>query len=131
MHIGDHILRQKRQRLHVAVQRLHVAVQVVDTTGAGDCFTGALAVALLEGMPYQQAMQFAGMLPSKAQPVLYNTLRLLPVNIFQFMHDMRRTNDCLTCVDTSNKLNRQCFQQHAGESCSMSHFGVANECAIL
>jgi hypothetical protein len=35
-------------------------VQVVDTTGAGDCFTGAVAVGILEGMSYQQAMKFAG-----------------------------------------------------------------------
>lgn len=35
-------------------------VQVVDTTGAGDCFTGAMAVGMLEGKSYQEAMQFAG-----------------------------------------------------------------------
>jgi len=35
-------------------------VQVVDTTGAGDCFTGAVAVGILEGMSYQEAMKFAG-----------------------------------------------------------------------
>ncbi|KAL4431479.1 hypothetical protein ABPG75_006735 [Micractinium tetrahymenae] len=33
--------------------------KVVDTTGAGDCFTAAFAVALLEGKPYQEAMRFA------------------------------------------------------------------------
>lgn len=36
-----------------------VQVNAVDTTGAGDCFTGALAVGLLEGMPLRQAAQFA------------------------------------------------------------------------
>ena len=35
-------------------------VQVVDTTGAGDCFTGAVAEGILEGMSYQEAMEFAG-----------------------------------------------------------------------
>ena len=35
-------------------------MQVVDTTGAGDCFTGAVAVGILEGKSYQEAMQFAG-----------------------------------------------------------------------
>ena len=35
-------------------------MQVVDTTGAGDCFTGAVAVALLEGMSEQEALRFAG-----------------------------------------------------------------------
>lgn len=35
------------------------AERVVDTTGAGDCFTAAFAVAVLEGQPYAQAMKFA------------------------------------------------------------------------
>ncbi len=35
------------------------AVQVVDTTAAGDCFAGALAVALNEGQPPGQALRFA------------------------------------------------------------------------
>ena len=35
------------------------AVDVVDTTAAGDAFTAALVVALVEGMAYQQALQFA------------------------------------------------------------------------
>ena len=35
-------------------------LQVVDTTGAGDCFTGAIAVGILEGKSYQDAMKFAG-----------------------------------------------------------------------
>ncbi|KAI7836988.1 hypothetical protein COHA_009170 [Chlorella ohadii] len=33
--------------------------RVVDTTGAGDCFTAAFAVAVLEGKPYREAMRFA------------------------------------------------------------------------
>ncbi|MCW3061738.1 MAG: ribokinase [Capsulimonas sp.] len=33
---------------------------VVDTTGAGDCFTGALSVALAEGKDLRQAAEFAG-----------------------------------------------------------------------
>lgn len=47
-----------------------VVWQVVDTTGAGDCFTGALAVGILEGMPYQEAMKFAGDVASVLQSVL-------------------------------------------------------------
>ena len=35
-------------------------VQVVDTTGAGDCFTGAYAVAILEGKKPEDALNFAG-----------------------------------------------------------------------
>jgi ribokinase len=35
------------------------AVDAVDTTGAGDCFTGAMAVALFEGMPLADALRFA------------------------------------------------------------------------
>ncbi len=34
-------------------------VEVVDTTGAGDAFTAALTVALVEGMPPQRALEFA------------------------------------------------------------------------
>lgn len=40
-------------------------MQVVDTTGAGDCFTGAVAVGILEGMSYQDAMRFAGLTPKR------------------------------------------------------------------
>ena len=36
-----------------------VAVDVVDTTGAGDAFNGGLAVALAEGKPLLEAVQFA------------------------------------------------------------------------
>jgi ribokinase len=34
-------------------------VDVVDTTGAGDCFDGAFAVALAEGQPLDEAVRFA------------------------------------------------------------------------
>jgi ribokinase len=34
-------------------------IEAVDTTGAGDAFTGALAVALLEDQPWRQAVAFA------------------------------------------------------------------------
>jgi ribokinase len=34
-------------------------VDVVDTTGAGDCFDGALAVALAEGRSIDEAVRFA------------------------------------------------------------------------
>ena len=34
-------------------------LKLVDTTGAGDCFTGAFAVQMLEGAPYEQALEFA------------------------------------------------------------------------
>ncbi|GAC1307586.1 MAG: ribokinase [Ktedonobacteraceae bacterium] len=34
-------------------------VQVVDTTAAGDCFVGALTVALIEGQPPEDALRFA------------------------------------------------------------------------
>jgi ribokinase len=35
------------------------APKVVDTTGAGDCFTAAFAVAVLEGLEPQSALLFA------------------------------------------------------------------------
>ena len=34
-------------------------VNAVDTTGAGDTFTAALTVALVEGMPPDEALEFA------------------------------------------------------------------------
>ncbi len=37
------------------------AVQAIDTTGAGDCFVGALAVALAENQPLPQALAFANL----------------------------------------------------------------------
>ena len=43
-------------------ERVHIpgrVVKAVDTTGAGDCFTGALATALSEQMPLAQAVHFA------------------------------------------------------------------------
>ena len=32
---------------------------MVDTTGAGDCFTAAFGVGLMEGMPAAEALRFA------------------------------------------------------------------------
>ena len=40
--------------------RAACGAQVVDTTGAGDCFTGAYAVAMLAGKGAQDCLQFAG-----------------------------------------------------------------------
>lgn len=34
-------------------------LKLVDTTGAGDCFTGAFAVKQLEGVSYEEALTFA------------------------------------------------------------------------
>ena len=36
---------------------------MVDTTGAGDCFTGAYAVGILEGKAPEEALEFAGWCP--------------------------------------------------------------------
>jgi ribokinase len=38
-----------------------ISVEVVDTTGAGDTFNGALAVALAEGKELEQAIRFANL----------------------------------------------------------------------
>ncbi|PFJ06134.1 ribokinase [Bacillus cereus] len=49
-------------RFHNGMEIVHVpsiAVDVVDTTGAGDTFNGALAVALSEGETLQKAIRFA------------------------------------------------------------------------
>lgn len=40
-------------------QQAAFSVNVVDTTGAGDVFHGAMAVALAEKMPTEQAISFA------------------------------------------------------------------------
>jgi ribokinase len=34
-------------------------LKLVDTTGAGDCFTGAFATEMLEGVGYESALEFA------------------------------------------------------------------------
>lgn len=39
-------------------------VKAVDTTGAGDCFVGAFAVAISEGQPLQAALEFANLAAS-------------------------------------------------------------------
>lgn len=52
----------KGVRFHNGKEIVHVpsiAVDVVDTTGAGDTFNGALAVALSEGETLQKAIRFA------------------------------------------------------------------------
>ncbi|MBE7098750.1 MULTISPECIES: ribokinase [Bacillus cereus group] len=52
----------KGVRFHNSTEIVHVpsiAVDVVDTTGAGDTFNGALAVALSEGETLQKAIRFA------------------------------------------------------------------------
>ena len=45
--------------MRLVLERLVPKVQVVDTVGAGDTFTGALTVALIEGMAPQDALAFA------------------------------------------------------------------------
>lgn len=52
---GGCVLAQAEQTVHVAP----VPVEVIDTTGAGDAFAGALAVALLEQRPMVEAACFA------------------------------------------------------------------------
>lgn len=52
---GGCVLVNGEKTLHVAP----VSVEVVDATGAGDAFAGALAVAVLEGKPLQEAACFA------------------------------------------------------------------------
>ncbi len=47
--VGEHT------RMHIASPTVHV----VDTTGAGDAFAGALAVAILEGQATPEAVRFA------------------------------------------------------------------------
>lgn len=52
---GGCVLRHERRSLHIAA----LPVEVEDSTGAGDAFTGGLAVALLEGQEPLQAALFA------------------------------------------------------------------------
>jgi ribokinase len=55
MHDGGCVLVEENQTIHVAA----APVQVIDTTGAGDAFAGALAVGLLEQRAYADALRFA------------------------------------------------------------------------
>jgi len=41
-----------------------IMVDAIDTTGAGDCFTGAFAVAISEKMPIREALEFANIAAS-------------------------------------------------------------------
>ena len=52
---GGCVLVNREMRFHVS----SAPVEVVDTTGAGDAFTGGLAVAVLEGRSLQDAVCFA------------------------------------------------------------------------
>ena len=42
---------------HITIEGFET--QAIDTTGAGDTFNGALAVALTENMPFEKAIRFA------------------------------------------------------------------------
>ena len=52
-----------RSQLALQCTDLWGYLQVVDTTGAGDCFTGAYAVGILEGKAPEEALKFAGWCP--------------------------------------------------------------------
>ena len=45
---------------NVVRQKAAAVLHIEDTTGAGDCFTGAFAVAMLEGKSDASAMEWAG-----------------------------------------------------------------------
>lgn len=47
------------QRGQELARAIPPTVTAVDSTGAGDAFVGAICVALLEGMPAEEALRFA------------------------------------------------------------------------
>jgi len=52
---------KKLQSIHKSANSFadHPDLKLIDTTGAGDCFTGAFAVKVAEGVPYDKAIEFA------------------------------------------------------------------------
>jgi ribokinase len=55
--LGDHGLEAEARAGHFRLDAC--ATKVVDTTGAGDCFTGVLAAALDRGAGFEQALRRA------------------------------------------------------------------------
>jgi ribokinase len=64
-------------------------VEVVDTTAAGDCFVGALTVALIEGQTAEDALQFA-VYASALKVTKFGAQSGLPsrIEVEAFLHDM-------------------------------------------
>ena len=62
------------------------ASKVVDTTGAGDTFTAAFAVALLEGKPKSECLRFAGTVYRNLVLKWFFVLQITPFTIcFSFV----------------------------------------------
>jgi ribokinase len=53
---GDNLICHKR---HALKFEDHPHLNLIDTTGAGDCFTGAFACKILDNAPYEEALEFA------------------------------------------------------------------------
>ena len=81
-------------------------MQVVDTTGAGDCFTGAVAVGILEGMSYQDAMRFAGLTPKPLAASAESALHRLRCHVQTASVDFSACRQDLVYLCMSNDLKR-------------------------